>query len=449
MLKTIFLLGFFFCGFPLFSASKSIVFPTKVSANKRYLVDKNNKPFFIQSDTPWALFVALTTADAELYLEDRRQKGFNSITVNLIEHWYNRNNTSYPQSSYNQYGQFPFAGYISDTIPDFTKPNEKYFAHVDTIIRIALKKGIQVMMTPSYTGYINLKEGWYNEVVANGKERCREYGRFLGKRYANLPNIVWIVDGDRNPDSISKPILREMIAGIKEYDKYHLFTSHCHPTNSSRDHWEGESWLDINTVYTYNWLAYVHQKCLNNYQRTPVMPCFLFETAYEKEHKYTPAQIRAEMYWGWLFTIAGQQFGNGKIWMFADGWKDELNAVGSWDEFRLKKLVDSQNWTLLVPDFKHEVVIDGIGEKENYVACARAHNGETIITYLPENASPITVDMSKISGEKAKVWYYNPRTGKSEILGMFETKGKRVFEKPDLNDWVLIIEDASKQFRHP
>jgi len=415
-------------------------FPTKISSNKRYLVDQNNIPFFIQSDTPWALFVGLTTEDAEIYLEDRRQKGFNSVTVNLIEHWFNRNKTAYPGSSYNQYGQFPFMNFLSDSIPDFTTPNDKYFAHVDTIIHIALKKRIQVMMTPSYTGYINLKEGWYKEVVANGKERCREYGRYLGKRYADFPNIIWIMDGDRNPDSISKPIIREMVAGIKEFDNKHLITSHCHPSNSSRDHWEGDSWLDLNAVYTYNWMAYVHQRCLENYQRIPVMPCFLFETAYEKEHRYTPAQIRAEMYWGWLCTIAGQQFGNGKIWMFADGWKDELEAVGSWDQLRLKKLVDSRDWPNLVPDYKHEVVTEGFGEKDNYVACAFTVNKETIIIYLPENATPIKVDMTKIGGKKAKCIWYNPQTGESVLIGMFTTMGLKTFEKPDKNDWVLILE---------
>lgn len=400
-------------------------------------------PFFIQSDTPWALFVGLTTSDAELYLEDRRQKGFNSVTVNLIEHWFNRNNTSYPESSHNQYGQYPFAQFFNDSIPDFSNPNEKYFAHVDTIIRIALKKGIQVMMTPSYTGYIKLKEGWYNEVVANGKERCREYGRYLGKRYANFPNIVWIMDGDRNPDSISKPILREMVAGIREYDKNHLFTSHCHPSNSSRDHWEGEQWLNLNAVYTYNWMAYVHQRCLDNYQRIPVMPCFLFETAYEKEHKYTPAQIRAEMYWGWLCTITGQQFGNGKIWMFADGWKEELNAVGSWDQYRLKKLVNMLPWNQLIPDYNHEVVTSGFGERDEYVACASSENGGIIIVYFPEKATQVTLNLNKISGSSALAYWYNPRSGEMKLFEKLKTKEFRKYEKPDQNDWVLLISKES------
>src|ERR1019366_4601467 len=35
---------------------------------------------------PWSLISGLTKDEAELYLEDRRRKGFNSLIVNLIEH---------------------------------------------------------------------------------------------------------------------------------------------------------------------------------------------------------------------------------------------------------------------------------------------------------------------------------------------------------------------------
>jgi len=35
---------------------KKIVFPLKVSANGRFLIDGNNKPFFYLGDTAWELF---------------------------------------------------------------------------------------------------------------------------------------------------------------------------------------------------------------------------------------------------------------------------------------------------------------------------------------------------------------------------------------------------------
>ena len=52
---------------------------------------------------------------------------------------------------------------------------------------------------------------------------------------------------------------------------------------------------------------------------------------------------------------------------------------------RLKALFTSRPWEELVPDQKHEVVVDGLGEFHglDYLAAARTHNGGTVIAYLP------------------------------------------------------------------
>lgn len=62
------------------------VFPLKVSADQRYLVDLNKNPFLLIGDSPWSLIVEPTPAQAERYLDDRKAKGFNALLVNLLEH---------------------------------------------------------------------------------------------------------------------------------------------------------------------------------------------------------------------------------------------------------------------------------------------------------------------------------------------------------------------------
>ncbi len=424
-------------------------YPLQVSENSRYLVDHRNRPYFIQSDTPWSLFVALTKTEAENYLENRRQKGFNAITVNLIEHWFKGDSTAYPYASINMEGNAPFSAYLDGNIPDFSKPNEAYFEHSDFVIRKALEKGIVVMMAPAYQGYLGGREGWYAEIIANGSDRCRAYGRYLGKRYKGFSNIIWIMDGDRNPDSLSRPLERDIVKGIRESDTTHLFTAHCHPTFSSRDQWEGEYWLGLNAVYTYNWEGYVHEKCLDNYKRTPVMPVFLFETAYEGEHKYTPTQIRAEMYWGWLCSIGGQQMGNNPVWKFAAGWQAAMDGQGSMDAARLKKLVDSRPWYTLEPDAGHHVVTAGYGLAENYIAAARTTDGKTVIAYIPAEAGPFLVNMKQVSGKESKVWWFDPRSGESTLAGTYPAEGELTFQKPDTFDWVFVMDDISARFSAP
>ena len=43
------------------------------------------RPFLINGDAAWSLMVELTEPEVEAYLEDRRQRGFNTVLVNLIE----------------------------------------------------------------------------------------------------------------------------------------------------------------------------------------------------------------------------------------------------------------------------------------------------------------------------------------------------------------------------
>ena len=103
-----------------------------------------------------------------------------------------------------------------------------------------------------------------------------------------------------------------------------------------------------------------------------------------------------------------------------------------------------------MPDQKHEVVVDGLGEFRglDYLSAARTEDGATVMAYLP-TARPFTVDMTKIAGKTAKAWWFNPRTGKSDAAGEFPTTGKKQFTPPGEGDWVLVLDDASRKAAAP
>jgi uncharacterized protein DUF4038/collagenase-like protein with putative collagen-binding domain len=406
-------------------------YPLAVSPGHRYLVDQNGKPFLVQGDAAWSLISGMTKEEAEVYLEDRREKGFNSIIVNLIEHKF--------RGPVNRYGEGPFT-----TSGDFSTPNEKYFAHADWVIRRAAEKGIQVFLAPIYLGYIGTEEGWIEETLANGPEKCRNWGRYVGKRYGGFNNIVWMMGGDRNPERAREDI-DAIVRGIKEYDKRHIFTAHCHPENSAIDQYGQDGWLDLNTTYTY---SIVHTKLLSDYHRNPPMPYVLIESTYEGEHNASAVQIRRQAYWAILSGATGQFLGNRPIWLFDPGWQAALNSGGSQDMARLKRFFDAQPWYELVPDDKHEIVTDGLGEFTglDYLTAARTKDGGTVIAYMP-TARPITVDMTKISGKDAKALWFDPRTGKSDSAGEFATTGKHEFGPPADGDWVLVLTDAAGKSR--
>jgi hypothetical protein len=52
----------------LLSPAAAIDFPLKVSANRRYLVDRNGRPVLVQGEAAWLLVVGVTKLEAERYL---------------------------------------------------------------------------------------------------------------------------------------------------------------------------------------------------------------------------------------------------------------------------------------------------------------------------------------------------------------------------------------------
>jgi hypothetical protein len=109
----------------------------QVSENGRYLIE-DGKPFFWLGDTGWLLFNKTTREQADQYLEDRRQKGFNVVQAMVL----------HTVPSVNVYGDSSLVkGDISK--PAVTEGNSfedaaqyDFWDHIDYIIDKAKEKGI-------------------------------------------------------------------------------------------------------------------------------------------------------------------------------------------------------------------------------------------------------------------------------------------------------------------
>src|SRR6516165_11764815 len=101
---------------------KAPVYPLKVSANGRYLVDQKGTPFLVAGESPQALLVNLTEKDAELFFANRRSHGFNAVWINLLC----RKGTGGRADGSTHDGVLPFR-----TADDVATPNEAYFARCD------------------------------------------------------------------------------------------------------------------------------------------------------------------------------------------------------------------------------------------------------------------------------------------------------------------------------
>jgi hypothetical protein len=63
--------------------------------------------------------------------------------------------------------------------------------------------------------------------------------------------------------------------------------------------------------------------------------------------------------------------------------------------------------------------------------------------------STVGIHMNKIAGKNVKAQWYDPREGTWREIGIFANTGTSTFVPPatgDQNDWVLILEDAGRNF---
>ncbi|HVF27086.1 MAG TPA: glycoside hydrolase family 140 protein [Pyrinomonadaceae bacterium] len=432
------------------AAQSSPVYPLKISANKRHFVDGRNRPVLFHADTGWHLFYKLTKAEAEQYLENRRQKGFNTILVQLLT-----DGDYYP----NRDGDFPLLA-----ADDLSAPNEKFFAHVDWVVRKAGEKGIQLMIAPAWIGCC--KGGWREKMKINGTEKCRQFGRYVGARYKSFPNVMWLLGGDRKPEEFFD-VVRAMGVGVSETDSNHLRTVHPSPPFSALELYPNEAWLDFNVTYTYSpdnmkvgrRQLHVYHTSRQDYQRTPVMPFVLIESTYEGEHNSPPQQVRRQAYWSVLSGSAGQVMENAPIYFFGDKWRQAMDAPGSRDMSHLYALFARRAWHTLVPDQTRSLVTAGGGTYSStidaqagfdYVTAARAADGSFALVYLPEG-NEVTIDLRQLGGKAGKVSasWFDPVSGKYAVVANspFPNSGTMKFSPPAKNvggerDFILVLEAA-------
>jgi len=62
--------------------------------------------------------------------------------------------------------------------------------------------------------------------VIFNKDNAYRYGQWIGNRYKDYPNIIWINGGDREGGGNNFPVWNALGEGIKSVDKNHLMTYH-------------------------------------------------------------------------------------------------------------------------------------------------------------------------------------------------------------------------------
>lgn len=424
-------------------ASGAAAFPLKVSANNRYLIDRNDIPFLMTGDSPQALIGNLSHAEAETFIANRQAYKINTLWINLL---CNEATGCNPDGS-------TFDGIAPFMVPgDLATPNPAYFQRADEMIRLAAKYGILVILDPIET------VGWLNTLKANGVPKAFAFGQYLGNRYKDFPNIIWMHGNDfqswRNPEHTA--LVQAVALGIKDVDPSHLHTVQLNfLTSSSLDDPSWAPIIGINAAYTY---YPTYAQLLKDYNRPEFKPLIMAEANYEFEHNPntdggSTQILRRQAYWTMLSGAAGQLYGSAYTWRLAAGWQTHLDTPGITQFAHMSRLFGSRKWHELVPDQEHTVVIRGRGKysasgsmvTNTYVTVARTPDGSLVMAYMPTIRS-IMIDMSKLSGAATAHWF-DPTNGRYVTANgsPFSNVGGRRFVPPGNNsagdgDWVLILE---------
>ena len=445
----------------------------EVSENGRFLVQSDGAPFFYLADTAWGLFERTTREDAEFYLETRRQQGFTVIqAVALTE----LNGLLVG----NVYGDTAFVG--TDPTQPLTTPGANpddadeydYWDHIDWIMNTAAEKGMYIGFLPAWGDKVYPL--WSPGPQIFDTEDARTYGTFVGERYQDQTNLIWILGGDRNPigtdETDYRPVWDAMAEGILAgLGRDGLFTYHPQGYQGGTGQWMHDTpWMDMNTFQSGHeyFDSPVWTWTIDEYNRSPAKPVFDIEPNYEDHPRqrdpalgwFRDHDVRKQSYRSVFAGAHGITYGHHAVWQFyTEGvyipyyapdreWREALERPGATHMQHLKNLMLSRPFLTRIPD--QSLITSGEGTEGTRVQATRDESGSYAFVYIPTADQTIEVDLSILSGESIRAWWYDPRTGEAEDLGTFANSGSEEFTSPAAGlDAVLVLDDTAQDFVPP
>jgi hypothetical protein len=425
----------------------------KVSDNKRTIVHEDGSPFLYLGDTAWELFHRLTREDAELYLNDRREKGFTVIQAVVLAELDGLHTP-------NMYGYTPL---INDNP---LRPREQYFEHVDWVINKAAELGLYIGLLPTWGDKL-YKDKWGVGPEIFNTNNAMAYGENIGRRYKNQWNIIWILGGDRNPRNeddvdVWRAMANGIIKGVGNADNV-LMTFHPQPReNGGSSSWfHQDAWLDFNMHQTGHCVDNNRaDKITYDYNLLPTKPTMDGEPMYE-EHPIcfdgrkngfsTADDIRKLAYWNLFAGAHGHTYGCHAMWQFYSedrqpvnfpqrSWKASLGLPGAQQMGYVKNLLTPFLERERIPD---QTLFTGENPKDSsYVAGTRAVDGRFALVYTPTGKT-LSINTKSLKGKRLTATWFDPRTGNYTSILTARKKSIMTFtpvSSGETLDWVLILE---------
>jgi hypothetical protein len=264
-----------------------------------------------------------------------------------------------------------------------------------------------------------------------------------------------------------------MAEGLREGDGgAHLRTYHPMGGRSSREYVNGEAWLDFHQIQSghgsknarsYDMLA----KDLAAQPPRPVMdgePCYEDHPVRGDKTKtqwFDEWDVRKLCYWGLFAGAHGHTYGAHPIWQFWDGkakpcadprhsWMEALELPGSTQVGYARRLLEARPYFTRIP--AQDLLASAPGEGAEHVQATRDREGTYALIYSA-SGKPFTVKLQQLPAKKLRATWWDPRTGKAGASEEIENSiTPREFTPPsqgESKDWVLVLDDPSKDYKFP
>lgn len=423
----------------------------RLTVTRRYLSWDDGTPFFYLADTAWELFHALSREEMDHYFACRARQGFNAVQcVALAE----KDGLRTP----NHYGRLPLK-LGENGLPDPCRPDTdgeySYWSHVDYAVEVAEKHDIFIAMLPTWGDKFNRAWGIGPEIF--NENNAFAYGKWLGERYRERPNIIWMLGGDRALEKLHRDIVDAMAEGIKSAGDTHLMTFHPVGCRNSVEFVGDADYIDFHTAQTSHGIdqCYATDRVMLRMAEASAKPYMDSEPRYEDHpacfntntgYYWDAADVRQNAYWNVLVGACGHTYGNHCIWSmtrepsayYPYTWQDALTHEGAEQIAFVKKLRLSRDYFSL----RHmpELVPDNFAGMGHMVAAA----GEGYAYVYSPLGIPFIFDPAPLGYSKPlRAIWFDPRTGEEKIFGVLHPRDKTMIAPPSQGrgcDWVLIVE---------
>lgn len=415
----------------------------QVSKSGTYLEHKDGTPFLVLADTCWTGPTLSTEKDWQIYLDDRKAKGFTAVQFNCVCPWRTAPTDASGRASYE----------IKDgkLIPD-----SAFFDQLEARVKAINNAGMLAMPVLVWAhkkgdAGFDLSEEQIVELVNY------ELGRLI--KY----HCLFIFAGDARYNQTDAEKWRKV--GRAVFEKYPglLVTTHPTGTNFPWKGWENEKWLNVlgyqsghgDDANTWKWL---HSGPPAEYGKHKefTRPVINLEPPYENHNGYTSKKphsdysARRAIWWSLLVDPpAGVTYGGHGVWSWhakpgeeptdhkgtgvAKTWKEALNLPGAGQIKHVATLFESIPWTQLRPTQEFHQQEKGKDDPAMFIAGAKTTDNSTYVFYFPAGATGRT-KLHIRGGPRHGIQWFDPRTGKWS-----ERPTGGLYDKPDDQDWVMVV----------